>query len=58
VAKGVKTIPHPPADFFPFPSVKFELAGVSLTQDTFKGNWDGVIWIIPKAISSNFALHI
>jgi hypothetical protein len=31
------------ADFFLFPKVKSELAGLSLTQGTFQKTWDGVI---------------
>ncbi len=54
-AKGIKTIRHPPyspdlasADFFLFPKVKSELAGLSLTQGTFQKTWDGVIRKIAK----------
>jgi hypothetical protein len=43
-AKGVKTVPHPPclpdlalADFFLFPRVKAELAGMTLTQESWVG---------------------
>ncbi len=41
--KGVKTLRHPPyspdlapADFFLFPRVKSELAGLSVNQETFQ----------------------
>ena len=54
-AKEVKTIPHPPyspdlapADFFLFPRIKTELAGRTLTADTFKNNWEGVVRTIKK----------
>ncbi len=55
VAKGVKTIPHPPyspdlapADIFLFPRVKSELAGQTLTQESFKTSWEGVVRTIHK----------
>ncbi len=54
-AKGVKTVPHPPyspdlapADFFLFPKMKAELAGQTLTQETFKNSWEGVVRSIAK----------
>jgi histone-lysine N-methyltransferase SETMAR len=54
-AKGVKTLRHPPyspdlapADFFLFPRVKSELAGLSLKQETFQKSWEGVVRTIPK----------
>jgi histone-lysine N-methyltransferase SETMAR len=54
-AKGVKTVPHPPyspdlapADFFLFLKVKAELAGQTLTQETFKKSWEGVVRSIAK----------
>jgi histone-lysine N-methyltransferase SETMAR len=54
-AKGVKMIPHPPyspdlapGDFFLFPRVKSELAGQTLTQESFKNSWEEVVWTIPK----------
>ncbi len=56
-AKGIKTIRHPPyspdlapADFFLFPKVKSELAGLSLTQGTFQKTWDGVVCKIAKNV--------
>jgi histone-lysine N-methyltransferase SETMAR len=55
VAKGVKTLRHPPdspdlapADFFLFPRVKTELAGLSMNQETFQKSWEGVVRTIPK----------
>jgi hypothetical protein len=46
VAKGVKTIPYPPyswditpATLFLYPRVASELAGLSLSQDSFKMSW-------------------
>ncbi len=54
-AKGVKTITRPPypldiipVDFFLFPSVKSELAGLLLSQDNFKTSWEGVMRTINK----------
>jgi histone-lysine N-methyltransferase SETMAR len=54
-AKSIKTILHPPyspdlapADYFLFPRVKAELAGISMTQDTFQKKWDGVLRTISK----------
>jgi hypothetical protein len=48
VAKGVRMVPHlpyslylAPADFFLFPRVKAELAGLILTQQTFKNTREG-----------------
>jgi hypothetical protein len=32
-----------PADYFLFPRVKRELAGLTLTQDTFKKEWEGAV---------------
>jgi histone-lysine N-methyltransferase SETMAR len=47
-ARQFKVIEHPPyspdltpADFFLFPKVKRELAGLSLTKETFKKEWEG-----------------
>ena len=55
VAKGVQLIPHPPyspdlapADFFLFPKVKSELAGRTLTAESFKTSWEGVVRTIAK----------
>jgi histone-lysine N-methyltransferase SETMAR len=55
VAKGVKTLGYPPyspdltpADFFLFPWVKTKLAGLSMNQETFQKNWEGVVRTIPK----------
>ena len=48
-AKQILLLPHPPylldlapADFFLFPKIKTQLAGLTLTQETFKKTWDGV----------------
>jgi hypothetical protein len=42
-------LPHlAPADFFLFPKVKSELAGISLTQDTFKTTWEELVCRITK----------
>jgi histone-lysine N-methyltransferase SETMAR len=47
-ARQFKVIEHPPyspdlapADFFLFPKVKRELAGLTLTTETFKKEWEG-----------------
>ncbi len=47
-ARGIKLIEHPPfspdlapADYFLFPRIKKELAGFTMTQDTFKKSWEG-----------------
>ena len=49
-ANGIRLLPHPayspdlaPADFFLFKRVKEELAGLTLSQDTIKKVWEGVI---------------
>jgi histone-lysine N-methyltransferase SETMAR len=49
-ARGIKLIEHPPyspdlapADYFLFPRVKKELAGLTMTQDTFKKSWEGAV---------------
>jgi histone-lysine N-methyltransferase SETMAR len=54
-AKGIKTLRHlpsspdlAPADFFLFPMVKSELAGLSINQESFQKSWEGVVWTIPK----------
>ena len=54
-ARGVQMIRHPPyspdlapADFFLFPTVKKELAGRTLTPDTFKTSWEGAVRTIAK----------
>jgi histone-lysine N-methyltransferase SETMAR len=47
-ARDFRVIDHPPyspdlapADFFLFPTIKRQLAGKTLTQDTFKTMWEG-----------------
>jgi [histone H3]-lysine36 N-dimethyltransferase SETMAR len=54
-AKAIRTIAHPPyspdlapADFFLFPRVKKELAGVSLAQDNFRCGWMRAVRTISK----------
>jgi histone-lysine N-methyltransferase SETMAR len=49
-ARRVKMIEHPPyspdlapADFFLFPKVKKELAGLMLTRESFKKDWEGAV---------------
>ncbi len=37
-----------PVDFVLFLRVKSELAGVMLSQDTFKNSWEGVVGTITK----------
>ena len=53
--RSIKTIAHPPyspdlapADFFLFPKVKNDLAGKTLTQDTFRSSWEGAIKKLSK----------
>jgi hypothetical protein len=42
-------LPDPaPAVFFLFPRVKNELAGLSMTQESFQKGWEGVVRTIPK----------
>jgi hypothetical protein len=55
-ARDIKLIEHPPylldlapADYFLFPRVKRELAGLTLTQNTFKKEWEGAIRSITAA---------
>jgi hypothetical protein len=62
VAKSVKITPYPPyslditpMNFFLFPRVKSELAGLSLSQDSFETSWVGVLQTITK---DEFAKHI
>ena len=47
---GRQVLPHPPyspdlapADFFFFTKMKDQLAGCTLTQESFKTTWDGVV---------------
>jgi len=54
-AKSIQLIAHPPyspdlapADFFLFPKVKLELAGISMTKDTFKSTWERAIKSLTK----------
>jgi hypothetical protein len=62
VAKSVKMTHHPPyslditpMNFFLFPRVKSELAGLSLSQDSSETSWVGVQQTIAK---DEFAKHI
>ena len=48
--KRIKLLSHPsysfdlvPADYFLFPKLKKELAGVTMTQEKFKKEWEGVL---------------
>ncbi len=59
VVKGVQTIHRPsyfsnliPANFFLFPRMKSEMAGLSLTQESFQKSWEVVFWTIAQ---DNFA---
>jgi hypothetical protein len=36
----------PPVDFFLFPRVKSELAGLTLFQENYRNSWEGVVRII------------
>ncbi len=55
-ARRFQVIEHPPysldlvrADFFLFPSVKRELAGKTLTQETLKKEWEGAFRTLSAA---------
>jgi hypothetical protein len=55
-AWDIKLIEHPPyspdlapGNFFLFPKVQRELADLTLTQDTFKKEWEGAIRSITAA---------
>ena len=48
--KRIKLLPHPPyssdlapADYVLFPKLKKELAGITVTQEKFKKEWEGVL---------------
>jgi histone-lysine N-methyltransferase SETMAR len=48
--KKIQVIPHPPyspdlapVDYFLFPMLKRELAGLSMSLDEFKTKWEGVV---------------
>jgi hypothetical protein len=48
--KRIKLLSHPPysfdlapADFFLFPKLKKKLAGITMTQERFKKEWEGVL---------------
>ena len=54
-AKGFVLLEHPPyspdlapADFFLFPKIKNQLAGRTLTQETFQKSWEGMVRTIGK----------
>ncbi len=62
MAKSFKMTSHPsyslditPMNFFLFPRVKSELAGLSLSQNSFKTSWVGVLQTIAK---DEFDKHI
>jgi histone-lysine N-methyltransferase SETMAR len=55
-ARRVKMIEHlpyspdlAPADFFLFPKVKKELAGLTLTRESFKKDWEGAVRTLSAA---------
>jgi histone-lysine N-methyltransferase SETMAR len=55
-ARDIKLIEHPPysldlapADYFLFPRIKRQLAGLTLTQDSFKKEWEGAVRSITAA---------
>jgi hypothetical protein len=48
--KRIKLLSHPPyspdlapADYFLFPQLKKDLAGITMTQEEFKKDWEGVL---------------
>ena len=54
-AKGIQLLEHPPyspdlapADFFLFLKLKMELAGLTLSKETFKREWEGVCRTLSK----------
>jgi histone-lysine N-methyltransferase SETMAR len=53
--KNIQVLPHPPyspdlapADYFLFPTLKRELAGLTMSLDEFKQKWEGVIRTLTK----------
>jgi hypothetical protein len=53
--KRIKLLSHPtyspdlaPADYFLFPKLKKELAGITMTQEKFKKEWEGVLRAISR----------
>jgi hypothetical protein len=42
------------ADFFFLPRVKAELAGLTLTKESFKNTWEGVVRSIAKEVFATF----
>ena len=56
---GIQMIQHPPylldlapADFFLFPKVKEQLAGITLTQQSFGPTWE---WVLKSITAAEFA---
>jgi hypothetical protein len=56
--RGVKVIEHPPyspdlspADFFLFPTLKKEMAGITLAPGDFRKEWVRLLKTIPKRTS-------
>ena len=52
---NIQLLDHPPyspdlapADFFLFPKLKKELAGITMTQEEFKNKWEGVLRTLSK----------
>ena len=52
---NIQLLDHPPyspdlapADFFLFPKLKKELAGIIMTQEKFKNKWEGVLRTLSK----------
>ena len=62
--KGSNCSPTPPyssdlapADYFLFPKLKKELAGITMTQEKFKKEWEGVLWGISREEFAKAFVH-
>ena len=62
--KRIKLLYHPPysfdlvpADYFLFPKLKKELAGITMTQEKFKKEWEGVLWGISREEFAKAFVH-
>jgi hypothetical protein len=62
--KRIKLLSHPhyssdlaPADYFLFPKLKKELAGITMTQEKFKKEWEGVLWGISREEFAKAFVH-
>ncbi len=46
-----------PADYFLFPKLKKELAGITMTQEKFKKEWEGVLLGISREEFAKAFMH-